>query len=98
SLSPIALAASAIAGATQGAHRPFALRLVIGRSGMTGGNGDALALIGDVGGTNCRLAVTPLAADGTPEISNVRTYPAANFPTFEDAVATYLREARVSVS
>jgi len=65
---------------------------------MTGGTADGLALIGDVGGTNCRLAVTAMAARGTPRISDVRTYPAADFPTFEDAVAAYLRDAGVSVS
>ena len=64
---------------------------------MSGDRANALALIGDVGGTNCRLAVTPIAS-GTPTISGVRTYPAANFPTFEDAVARYLEDADVAVS
>jgi glucokinase len=65
---------------------------------MTGGDADALALIGDVGGTNCRLAVTPATPGARPKISGVRTYPAADFPTFEDAVAAYLKDAGVSVT
>lgn len=66
---------------------------------MTGGKGDALALIGDVGGTNCRLALTPAAAsEAAPDISAVRTYPAADYPTFEDAVAAYLGEVKLKVA
>ena len=59
---------------------------------------EAVALIGDVGGTNCRLAVTSAVPGHAPEISGVRTYPCADYATFEDAVATYLKEAGVAVS
>jgi glucokinase len=64
---------------------------------MSGGEAD-LALIGDVGGTNCRLAVTPAKPGSAPKISEVRTYRCADYPTFEDAVATYLDESGVSVT
>jgi glucokinase len=62
------------------------------------GDADPLALIGDVGGTNCRLAVTPASPSSTPPISRVRTYPCADYATFEDAVATYLEGEGVSVT
>lgn len=65
---------------------------------MTDGDAEALALIGDVGGTNCRLAVTPATPSPAPQISRVRTYRAADVSTFEDAVAAYLDEEHVSVS
>lgn len=65
---------------------------------MTDGDAQALALIGDIGGTNCRLAVTPATPSPRPQISRVRTYPAASYPTFEDAVAAYLAEEHVTVS
>lgn len=70
-------------------------RAVIGDAG--GANG-RLALIGDVGGTNCRLALTPAAPAGKPAISQVRTYPAADYATFEDAVGAYLGEVGAKVS
>jgi glucokinase len=59
---------------------------------------ETLALIGDVGGTNCRLALTPAARGERPAIADVHTYPAADYATFEDAVAVFLEETGASVS
>lgn len=53
---------------------------------------EPLALIGDVGGTNCRLALTAARPGAHPAISDVRTYPTDDYPTFEEAVAAYLRD------
>ncbi len=65
---------------------------------MTDGDPKSPALIGDVGGTNCRLALTEAGPDGKPTILQVRTYPAADYATFEDAVGTYLGEIGAKVS
>jgi glucokinase len=65
---------------------------------MTDGDAEPLALIGDVGGTNCRLAVAPATPSLRPDISRVRTYRCADYPTFEDAVAVYLAEEHVAVT
>ena len=65
---------------------------------MPGSDTDALALIGDLGGTNCRLAVTPATPAARPQISELRTYRVGDFPQFEDAVAAYLKDAGVTVS
>ena len=65
---------------------------------MSDGDAEPLALIGDVGGTNCRLAVTAGSPGAAPRIERVRTYRCADYATFEDAVATYLREEGVSVT
>jgi glucokinase len=65
---------------------------------MTDGDVERLALIGDVGGTNCRLAVTPVSRSRRPRVSGVRAYPTADFETFEAAVAAYLSDESVAVS
>jgi glucokinase len=62
------------------------------------GDEEPLALIGDVGGTNCRLAVSSATPSPMPKISRVRTYRAADYPTFEDAVAAYIEEEKVAVT
>ena len=52
----------------------------------------ALRLIGDLGGTNCRLALSE--AGGAPEqLCSLR---AADFPTLEEAVQHYLEEVKAS--
>src|ERR1700722_9849673 len=66
--------------------------------GMTAGDPKSPALIGDVGGTNCRLALTPAAPNGKPDVSQVRTSPVADYATFEDAVGAYLDEVGAHVS
>ena len=65
---------------------------------MTDGDLNSPALIGDVGGTNCRLALTEAAPGRKPAISEVRTYPAADYATFEDAVGAYLGDVSAQVS
>jgi len=59
---------------------------------------DTLVLIGDVGGTNCRLAIASRTPDADWRISRTRTYRDDDFPTFDDAVTAYLRQEGVSVS
>lgn len=59
---------------------------------------ESLALIGDVGGTNCRLALTAASPSERPQISQARTYPCADYATFEDAVAAFLDETGAKVS
>lgn len=59
---------------------------------------ETLALIGDVGGTNCRLALTPATSSERPTICDVRTYPAADYATFQDAVAAFLDETGAQIS
>jgi glucokinase len=62
------------------------------------GGDNARALVGDVGGTNCRLALATPSPQGRPVISDARTYPTDGYATFEDAVAAYLNAAGVAVS
>ena len=62
------------------------------------GGAKRLALIGDVGGTHCRLAVTHASPAGAPPITGERTYRCDAFAGFEDAAAAYLRGAGLEVS
>lgn len=50
------------------------------------------ALVGDIGGTNCRLALARPGA-GSPEFLASRTLLCADYPTFEAALSTYLADA-----
>jgi len=50
-------------------------------------------LVGDIGGTNSRLAVT--ACDRF-KLTNIRLFEARDFPDFEALLAAYLREERIS--
>ena len=59
---------------------------------------DGLFLVGDVGGTNCRLAIASRAPGADWSISRTRTYRDNDFQTFDDAVSAYLREEGVSAS
>lgn len=52
-------------------------------------------LVGDVGGTNARLALCDVA-DGT--ISHIHTYSANDYATLEDVIIHYLEDQHVSVS
>lgn len=53
------------------------------------------ALVGDVGGTNARLA---LCALGSGKLSHVKTYSGLEFPSLEAVIQRYLAEHKVSVS
>src|SRR5215469_14764737 len=59
---------------------------------------DGLFLVGDVGGTNCRLAIASRAPGAHWSISRTRTYRDDDYQTFDDAVSVYLREEGVSAS
>ena len=50
------------------------------------GNGPETRLVGDIGATNARFGL--VSRDGA--ILNWRTYPCANYPTIDDALAEYL--------
>jgi len=50
---------------------------------------DGYILVGDIGGTNSRLAVT---ASGRLKLTNLRVFEARGFPTFEALLTAYLRE------
>lgn len=49
-------------------------------------------LVGDIGGTNVRLAVADLTS-GKPRIDAPKSLPRAGHPTFEEVVDLYLRES-----
>ncbi|ECI0854582.1 glucokinase, partial [Salmonella enterica subsp. enterica serovar Kentucky] len=51
-------------------------------------------LVGDVGGTNARLALCDMA-DGA--ISHIHTYSANDYATLEDVITHYLEGQRVTV-
>lgn len=50
------------------------------------------ALVGDVGGTNARLALCDLASG---EISRAKTYSGLDYPSLEAVVQVYLEEHNV---
>jgi len=56
---------------------------------------NALTLVGDIGGTNCRLA---LAREGQLLHESIATYADAAYPTLVDAIRAYLRMQQVDVS
>ena len=60
---------------------------------MTPMDTSSFILLGDVGGTNTRLAVTPCDHF---ELRHTRVFEARDFATFEDVLAAYLREERIS--
>ena len=52
------------------------------------------ALVGDVGGTNARLALCDLASG---EISRAKTYSGLDYPSLEAVVRVYLEEHQVTL-
>lgn len=52
------------------------------------------ALVGDVGGTNARLALCDV---NSGEISQAKTYSGLDYPSLEAVVRVYLEEHKVSV-
>ena len=50
-----------------------------------------LTLVGDVGGTNCRLALAERMACGAIELHHSERYAVAEYETFNDVVASYLK-------
>jgi glucokinase len=57
-------------------------------------SGVALGLVGDIGGTNCRLALATEGADG-PCLFRQCTLKCADYPTAEDGIRHYLEWAQV---
>lgn len=56
-----------------------------------------LSLVGDVGGTNCRLALAELTATGDIELHHSERYAVSQFDHFNDVVASYLAQHDVRV-
>lgn len=50
-----------------------------------------LTLVGDVGGTNCRLAIAERTASGGIELHHSERYAVAEYDHFNDVVAAYLK-------
>jgi glucokinase len=65
---------------------------------MTRHDSEPAALVGDVGGTNCRFALASRSPGAPWSVSEVRSYHCDDFPTFEDAATTYLRQAGAPIS
>jgi glucokinase len=53
-------------------------------------SGSATFLVGDAGGTNCRLALAQ-CVDGQVHLNNVQRYKCSAFPSAEDAIDSYLK-------
>lgn len=53
--------------------------------------GSSLTLVGDVGGTNCRLALAERTASGQIELHHSERYAVAEYAHFNDVVAAYLK-------
>ncbi|GGX62630.1 hypothetical protein GCM10011309_10750 [Litorimonas cladophorae] len=51
-----------------------------------------LTLVGDVGGTNCRLALAQRTASGNIELHHSERYAVAEYEHFNDVVASYLKK------
>jgi glucokinase len=60
-----------------------------GRAPSMAGSGGGLCLVGDIGGTNARFAVTDLSSD-RPQILHARNFLCADYPQAYDAIAAYL--------
>jgi glucokinase len=54
-------------------------------------SGGRLGIVGDIGGTNCRLASVHLG-DGKPRLAPPREYKCADYPTAEDCIRTFLQQ------
>ncbi len=63
----------------------------------SGAGSAGVALVGDFGGTNARLALAEFAGE-IPTIGNVRHYHAKDFPRAADTIAAYLAETRAKPS
>ena len=58
--------------------------------------GSGLTLVGDIGGTNCRLALAERTAAGEIELHHSQRYPVSEFNHFNDVVARYLETHNVA--
>lgn len=55
------------------------------------GKATGLTLVGDVGGTNCRLALAERTASGSIELHHSERYAVAEYQNFHEVVASYLK-------
>jgi len=60
---------------------------------MSDGKGEGDLLVADIGGTNARFALARAAVDGGFDIPPPSVLLTADFPTMEDALRTFLKEA-----
>ena len=58
-------------------------------------NSKLLTLVGDIGGTNCRLA---LVREGGLLRASITTYTEANFPSLTDAIRAYLQQQDAQIN
>ena len=58
---------------------------------LANGKSKGLTLVGDVGGTNCRLALAERTASGGIELHHSERYAVAEYEHFNDVVAAYLK-------
>jgi len=56
-----------------------------------------LTLVGDVGGTNCRLALAERTASGALELHHSKRYAVAEYEHFNDVVSSYLETYDIEV-
>ena len=59
---------------------------------VAGQHADGPRLLADVGGTNARFALET----GPGEITQIRVYPGADYPTITDAIRKYLKDVKIS--
>jgi glucokinase len=57
-----------------------------------------VGLVGDVGGTNCRLAIVSGLKGAEWSVSRARTYSCGAFAEFSDILESYLEQERIAVS
>jgi glucokinase len=59
---------------------------------VAGQHADGPRLLADVGGTNARFALET----GPGEITQIRVYPGADYPTLTDAIRKYLKDVKIA--
>ena len=62
------------------------------KGGPARGYAEGPRLLADVGGTNARFALEP----GPGEITQIRVYPCADYPSLTEAVQAYLKDVKLA--
>jgi len=65
---------------------------------LADGQANGLTLVGDVGGTNCRLALAERTDSGAIELHHSEVYPNAQYGHFNDVVAHYLETHNIKAT
>jgi len=65
---------------------------------LANGQANGLTLVGDVGGTNCRLALAERTDSGAIELHHSEVYPNAQYGHFNDVVAHYLETHNIKAT